>query len=135
MWLVDHGSAINAPPIRSAADAAHLLGDGLSRRRREALVIVHLDERRRPIAIARQVGKHDSLDLELADIVRDACQLGSRQLLIAHNHPSGDPMPSLTDRIATRRLAELMRLLGIELIDHLIFAKGGIVSFRGLGLL
>ena len=56
-------------------------------------------------------------------------------MVIAHNHPSGDPRPSRADRDATRRLAETAPALGISLHDHLIFAGGGCRSFRELGLL
>ena len=55
--------------------------------------------------------------------------------LMAHNHPSGAPWPSEADLAATREAAHLLRLLGIELIDHLIFVGNGHFSFRKAGLL
>lgn len=56
-------------------------------------------------------------------------------VLMAHNHPSGAPWPSPADFAATREAAHLLRLLGIELIDHLIFVGQGHFSFRRAGLL
>lgn len=135
MWLEQHGNKVDPPTIRSAADAAQLFGRDFAARQREMLYVVHLDAAGRLIALARQHGAHDRLPLIMADLVRDVCRLASRRLLIAHNHPSGDPRPSAADRLATRRLAEMMRLLDIELVDHLVFAQNGVASFRAMGLL
>lgn len=112
-----------------------LLGGTLGAAEREHLCIAHLDWNGSLIALTEQVGGHDALSLALDWIARDALIRESSRLLIAHNHPSGDPAPSKADRMATRRLAELLRMLGIELVDHLIFARGGVNSFRQLGLL
>lgn len=54
---------------------------------------------------------------------------------MAHNHPSGLPWPSEADRHATREAMALLRRLGIELADHLIFADAGHFSFRRAGML
>lgn len=73
--------------------------------------------------------------LPLRAIIAAALELGSRGLIVAHNHPDGDPRPSDADLEATRRLAETAGTLGIRLHDHLIFAGGQCRSFRQLGLL
>lgn len=54
-------------------------------------------------------------------------------LVLVHNHPSGDPEPSEEDLRLTRRMAEAGRLLGIEVLDHIVVAKGGYVSLREHG--
>lgn len=135
MLLKSRGFAENPPTIRSPADAAPLFGQHFAIGRREVLYALHLDAEGRVLAIGRQEGGHDRLPLVVAEIVRDACRLETRRLLLAHNHPSGDPRPSAADRIVTAQLSEMMRLLEIELIDHLIFARNGMTSFRGIGLL
>lgn len=56
-------------------------------------------------------------------------------LVVAHNHPSGDPEPSAEDRAATRRLHRAGRLLGVELLDHVVIARSGFVSFLERGWL
>ncbi|HOI43214.1 MAG TPA: JAB domain-containing protein, partial [Elusimicrobiales bacterium] len=56
-------------------------------------------------------------------------------VIVAHNHPSGCLEPSDEDISLTKRLAEAGRLLGIELLDHVIVAKGGWLSFKEKGLL
>lgn len=56
-------------------------------------------------------------------------------LVLAHNHPSGDPSPSREDRDITRRLAQAGGILGIPLIDHVIISESGYFSFREHGLI
>lgn len=102
---------------------------------REYLRIAHLDRHGGVLALSSQSGGHHALPIALNCIAREALFHDSRRLLIAHNHPSGDPTPSAADRRATRQLAEVMRLIGIDLVDHLVFARGGVTSFRQLGLI
>ena len=56
-------------------------------------------------------------------------------IVVAHNHPSGDPEPSADDRTTTRRLQRAGRLLGIELLDHVVLGAGRFVSFLEQGWL
>lgn len=60
---------------------------------------------------------------------------GVSSIVVAHNHPSGDPTPSHEDRLLTERLSQAGRLLGINLDDHLVIGKGCFTSMRRLGLL
>ena len=121
--------------VLTAADAVALLEGEMRTASREYLRIAHLDRHGGVLALSGQSGGHDMLPIALHSIAREALLKNSRRLLIAHNHPSGDPTPSIADRRATRRLAEGMRLIGIELVDHLVFARGGVTSFRQIGLL
>lgn len=77
----------------------------------------------------------DRLDLPIRAIATDALAFDALGLVIAHNHPGGDPTPSQADREATRRLARALDPLGITLLDHLVVAARGITSFRSLGFL
>lgn len=122
-------------PLRTLADAVALLGEGLSSAPTERLRLAHLDHRSTLIAMTEHSGGHHTLPLRLRQIVGEAFTHGSLRLIIAHNHPSGDPTPSRADLEGTRGLAELLRPLEIALIDHLVFARGGVASFRQLGLL
>ena len=56
-------------------------------------------------------------------------------VVLAHNHPSGDPEPSEDDLAMTKRLVETGKILGIEVIDHIIITKNGYLSFKDRGLL
>lgn len=68
--------------------------------------------------------------------MKPAILSGSAGLLLAHNHPSGDPEPSMEDIALTRRLAAAGSLLGIEILDHLILGEAGrFVSLHERGVL
>ena len=134
MWLANDNPGPSLRP-RSAADAAMLFGAGFATCPIETFKAAHLDGEGRVIAITEQAGLHDTVLISTADLLREACIHRTRRLILAHNHPSGDPSPSATDRLTTRRIAELLRLLDIEFVDHLIFARGGVVRFRAIGLL
>ena len=68
----------------------------------------------------------------MADLFREAVRDGCTALLLAHNHPSGDPTPSGEDVALTRRAAEAGKLLGIKVLDHIVIGRGagGFVSLR-----
>lgn len=66
-------------------------------------------------------------------ITADALNLGSHEVLIAHNHPSGDARPSRSDIRETLRLQTILNLLGIRLADHILVGGGSTASFRALG--
>ncbi|MDT8759824.1 DNA repair protein [Sphingomonas psychrotolerans] len=77
----------------------------------------------------------DRLVLPIRDVAADALAFGAAAVVMAHNHPSGDPAPSVADLEATRLLARALGTFDIRLVDHLIVARDGITSFRQLGLL
>jgi DNA repair protein RadC len=56
-------------------------------------------------------------------------------VVLAHNHPSGDPEPSEDDITITKRLIEAGKILGVEVIDHIIVGKNGFFSFKEKGLI
>jgi len=70
-------------------------------------------------------GTADRAIAEPAPILRAAIRHNATSLIAFHNHPSGDPSPSATDRLFTSRLAKAGELLGITLIDHLILGECG----------
>ncbi|HVQ09597.1 MAG TPA: JAB domain-containing protein [Allosphingosinicella sp.] len=122
--------------VATARDAADLLAPLFADPGGETLALLYLDDGRRVIAVAahREAGR-DAIVLPMAAIFRAALNHQAAGLIVAHNHPSGDPMPSRADVAATRRLAQTAANLGIVLYDHLIFAGGECRSFRALGLL
>ena len=122
--------------MRNIADAAELFAGELSRLFSEELRVAHLDEDGRVLGLSSGAGGDpETIDLPIRQIMSDALALGARALLLAHNHPSGDPTPSRADRLATRQLVEAARGVEIKLLDHLIFAGGDCRSFRAMGLL
>jgi DNA repair protein RadC len=139
MWHAEEAPVPALPTrplqLRTAADAARMVGLGLAESTFEILRLAHLDSAGALVAMDEQHGGPEALPLSIGRIMRNAFQHDTRRLLIAHNHPSGDPTPSRSDRFATRQLAGLLRLMDIVLIDHLIFARGGVASFRALGMI
>jgi DNA repair protein RadC len=121
--------------IRTAADAAALAEPLLASVEGERIVVLHLTRDRSVIAVAEYGGEAAHAELPLRRIMGEALRLGSEGLVVAHNHPSGDPEPSAEDLSATRELTATARSLGIALHDHLIFAGGEWRSLRQMGLL
>jgi DNA repair protein RadC len=122
--------------VATAQDAAKLLAPLFLDLGGEKLALLYLDGGRRVIAIdSHPVVERDEIVLPMAEIFRAALNHKAAGLIVAHNHPSGDPTPSRADIAATRRLAETAANLGIVLHDHLVFAGGDCRSFRELGLL
>ena len=108
----------------------------LAHERVEVLALVYLDGAQQVLGMRHARSRlRDQLDLPIRAIARDALAFDALGLVIAHNHPSGDPTPSDADREATRRLARALDPLGVRLLDHLVVAERGITSFRSLGFL
>lgn len=123
-------------PLRNSADAEALFAPIFANLSIEELHVAHLDADGHVITISRRSDAcSDTVALPIAAIVREAVALGAHALVLAHNHPRGDPTPSQADKISTRRLADAARGLDIRLIDHLVFAAGQCLSFRAIGLL
>lgn len=126
------------PLPRTLADpaAASDLFAPLADEQVEVAAFVYLGEDQRLLGIrhARSV-RADALDVPIREVVSDALAFGALGVVMAHNHPGGDPTPSAADRDVTRRLAQALDPLGVRLIDHLVIARSGVVSFRTLGLL
>lgn len=102
---------------------------------RETLWVAHLDEQARCLHLSRHNGDESGTIFPLRSIIADAALRGTAAIVLAHNHPSGDPTPSDADRRATRRLACAAEAIDCVVFDHLVFGGSGCTSFRGLGLL
>lgn len=119
----------------SAATIA-FLGTGMARMREEMLCVAHLDSHDALIGLRlRYARRADRVQLPIRTIVADALALETAALIVAHNHPGGVAQPSAADLSATRTLADVVRPLGLELHDHLVFAQSQCFSFREAGLL
>lgn len=101
----------------------------------ESLWVAHLDEEARCLHLSWHDGDACGVDFPLRNIILDAARLRSRAILLAHNHPSGDPRPSESDLRVTRRLATAVEALDCRVVDHLVFAGAECTSLRGLGYL
>lgn len=82
-----------------------------------------------------QQGSIDKVAIYPREIVKLCLQNGSNSFIIIHNHPSGDPTPSLNDQYVTNKIAEICKVLKINMLDHIIISKSQYTSFKALGLL
>ena len=69
------------------------------------------------------------------EVFRTACMVSASSIIVAHNHPSGDPAPSREDIELTKKLAEAGKMIGIELLDHVILGQDRNYGFKENGLL
>jgi len=72
--------------------------------------------------------------VRVAEVFRPAIINGAASIIVAHNHPSGDPTPSADDIATTRNLVAAGKLLDIEVLDHIVIASSGFVSLNERGL-
>lgn len=121
--------------VRHAGDVVGLLRAFLADDPRERFVVVYLDTRNRPIAVHdAHVGTCDSSPVHPREIFGPALSLAATSIVVAHNHPSGDPTPSANDRAVTDRLRQAGELLGIALLDHVIVGDARYYSFADEGI-
>jgi DNA repair protein RadC len=122
--------------IQTASDAAALFAPYFAGAVGERVAAIHLDKLHAMIALTLEEpgGAHET-DLPIGPLLARALRVGADAIIVAHNHPSGDPTPSEADIAATRRLADAASAVSVRLFDHLIFAGGECRSFRALGLL
>lgn len=121
--------------VRSPRDVGERLIPQMGYLEREELRVVLLNTRN---AVLRQVtvyqGNVSSSLVRVGELYRDAVRLNATGVILAHNHPSGDPTPSPDDLALTAEALAAGRLLDIQLLDHLIVAGDGFVSLRDRGV-
>lgn len=122
--------------VAALRDAARRLAPLFRGAVRERLAVLYLDAGMRELGLDLFEGvAADALDLPGRAIFAAALRRDAAGLILAHNHPGGNPEPSRADIAATHRLAETARLLEIAVHDHLVFAGGRWRSLREMGLL
>ena len=102
---------------------------------RESLWVAHVDDQARCLHVSHHGGGEDGASFPLRTIIADAAEHGSAGIVLAHNHPSGNPRPSDSDCRCTRRLATAAEALDCAVLDHLVFAGTECTSLRKMGLL
>ena len=123
--------------IETAAQAAALFRAALPKvQKEERVFVLPLDGNGKVLAkpILVSVGHEDgTAAIDAGAIFREALKAGAEEIIVAHNHPSGDPTPSKADIEATAKLREAAQLLGVTILDHIILGSpsaggGGFVS-------
>ena len=131
--------ALRAPAdrwqIKCPGDAGPDLLAWLGNAQQELFGVLYLDTRNR--VLEREVLYRGTLNTSLArigEVFRGAIRRNAAAIMVAHNHPSGDPAPSPEDVALTRRLVEAAQLVEVEVLDHLIIGHGRWVSLRERGM-
>lgn len=124
------------PRISEPADMVKLL-DHLLEEEQEVFVVLALDTKSRVIGqIEVTRGLLDASLVHPREVFRAAIVLGASGIILAHNHPSGDPTPSAEDKAVTRQLVAAGQLMDIPVYDHIIIGESGkYTSFATAGLL
>lgn len=129
-----------APPdqvdnVRTPNDAYDLVQD-MRFLDREHFRVLLLNTKHRVIRIETvTIGTLNSSPVHPREVFKPAIKHGACAVVLAHNHPSGDPEPSSQDLQLTQRLVEAGRLIGIEVLDHIIVGDGRFVSLKERGSL
>lgn len=134
--LCEDRSLYSTCPISCPEDLVGLLRSEMETYDREHLLLVCLNNRNQPINVSTvAIGGLSGATFEVASIYKTALLSNAKYIVLAHNHPSGDPSPSEDDFNATRKIREAGELLGIRLLDHIVVGNGNYYSFAEGGKL
>jgi DNA repair protein RadC len=123
------------PQVKSPADAANLLLIEMGALEQEHLRTILLDTKNCVLKIHEvYIGSLNSASVRVGELFREAIRLNSAAVIVAHNHPSGDPTPSPEDVGVTRQIVEAGKLLNIDVLDHLVIGHQRWVSLKERGL-
>jgi DNA repair protein RadC len=127
---------LRGAPIRDAEDVYKIVRGHLSGRGQEIFLALALDARHR-VLVLREVARGSATGVEVhpREVFAPAVREGGAAVLVAHNHPSGDPEPSDEDAALTVRLGRAGEVLGIPLLDHIVVGTGSYVSLAERGVI
>ena len=121
----------NGKPIRSAKDVFNYISPKVNNLDRECFTVLHLDTKNRVLKEEIvSIGTLNSAIIHPRELFKSAIKESANSIILAHNHPSGDPAPSKEDKEITAQIMKAGKLLGIEILDHVIIGKGEFYSFR-----
>ncbi len=129
--LVCKGSKMTSPEV-----VKDFLIVQLAKLEHEVFAVMMLDNQHRLIEFTEMFrGSIDSASVHPREVVKAALKCNAAAMILAHNHPSGHPEPSSSDRQITNKLKEALELVEVRVLDHLVVAGGKAVSFAERGLL
>jgi DNA repair protein RadC len=124
------------PVIDSPEAAALVLMPAFANADRERCVAVYVDTKHRLLSVVTvSIGSIDHTFMAPREVFRDALLENAAAVVLAHNHPSGDPEPSSDDVAVSQRLVRAGSLLGVEVLDHLVVGDSRWVSLARRGVL
>jgi DNA repair protein RadC len=124
------------PKITSSRDVYRLLSPRLKDMKKEVFVALYLDTKNRLIREETiSIGSLNASIVHPREVFRTAIQESAATLILAHNHPSGEPGPSRDDIDLTREIVMAGKLMGIEVLDHVIIGNSCFISLKEKGLM
>lgn len=120
--------------LNSSKLVADYLQTKIGNKKEEHFMILYFDTRNKLINEEISIGTLNASLVHPREVFKKAIKDNVAQIIIAHNHPSGDSKPSEEDKSTTKRLVEAGKLVGISILDHLIITSDGYFSFKVNGI-
>lgn len=122
--------------IRDTESVVKAIKASIKDKAKEHFKLILLNARNKIIGVSTvSIGSLNASIVHPREVFKDAIKHNANSVILVHNHPSGDPEPSEDDLTITKRLIEAGKILGIEVVDHVIIAKNSYFSFKDRGLL
>jgi DNA repair protein RadC len=122
--------------VRCPEDAASLVIDDMRNLDREHFAVILLDSKNAVISVEKvSVGTVNSSIVHPREVLKPALEKSATSIILVHNHPTGSTSPSREDIMITRRFEKCGRILGIEVVDHIIVGDGDYRSMKESGYL
>lgn len=120
--------------VRSPEDGYNLLKLFLEDKDREHFIVVSLDTKNQPVSInVCHIGSLNASIVHPREVMKSAILSNAASIIVGHNHPSGKPEPSREDLDITNRLVEAGKIIGIDVIDHIIVGDDTYTSLKEKG--
>jgi len=130
------GAVVNRPALTSWNAIIEYCRSAMAFDEIESFRLLFMDKKNQLIADeVQQTGTVDHTPVYAREVIKRALELSATAIILVHNHPSGDPTPSMADIDMTKRIIAAGDKLGILVQDHIIIARNGHVSFRNLQLI
>lgn len=122
--------------IKNPQDVVKAIRASIKDKAKEHFQLILLNTRNQIMGISTiSIGTLSSNPVHPREVFKEAISHSAASVILAHNHPSGNPEPSEDDLTITKRLVESGKILGIEVLDHIIITKNGFLSFKEKGLI
>lgn len=119
--------------ITCPEDVANIVMGELKNETQEIIKTVILNSQNELMRIiTNSIGTINSNTIEIREILKEPIKSGAAKIILIHNHPSGDPQPSESDIIFTKKVEDASGIFGIMLLDHIIIGDGVFVSLKRL---
>lgn len=134
--LVPASSPYDQYAVTGPASIVEALKGEIGEKKKEHFKCILLNTRNGIIAVTDiSMGTVNASIVHPREVFHDAIRHSATSVVLVHNHPSGNPEPSREDLAITERLVEVGRIVGIDVVDHVILVREGYLSFREKGLI